>query len=117
MAMELKEGRVSIHGTAARLGVSPRTLQRRLQSNGLNYRNLVELVRRKYAFLLLRRTSLTITEIAMELGYSEHANFARAFRRWTGHSPKLYRQQIQAVARGASRPITNGVASASQATA
>ena len=113
--VELRDGRKGIDGTAARLGISIRTLQRRLTRNGLNYRSLVEAVLKTRALMLLESTSLTVTEIAMELGYSEHANFTRAFRRWTGHSPHMYRERILPATRHRTRLSTSSVFTRSRA--
>ena len=45
---------------------------------------------------LLRETATSVTEIGLSLGYSDHANFTRAFNRWTGHPPKAFRKRILA---------------------
>ncbi|MCB1441783.1 MAG: AraC family transcriptional regulator ligand-binding domain-containing protein [Methyloceanibacter sp.] len=91
--LRLLDGRTDIDGAAQMAGISVRTLQRVLNRDGLNYRRLVELVRLSRAQALLRDTNLTITEVALTLGYSEHANFTRAFSRWTGQSPLHFRQR------------------------
>lgn len=106
---QLRDGRVRIDGTADQLGLSVRSLQRRLTSHGLTYRELVDSVRRNRALLLLEHSSLTVTEIAMELGYSEHANFTRAFRRWIGRAPQLYRQKVVPLARAGRHLSTSRV--------
>lgn len=89
--LRLMEGRTDIDGTAELAGVSTRTLQRSLNDEGLNYRGLLDHVCARRAKQLLAQPNLTITQIALSLGYSEHANFTRAFIRWTGRSPLQYR--------------------------
>lgn len=91
--LRLMDGRTDIDGAAELAGVSVRTLQRFLNRDGLNYRRLVELVRLNRAQSLLKDTDLSITQVALTLGYSEHANFTRAFSRWTGQSPQKFRRQ------------------------
>lgn len=80
----------SIDEVARRLHVSVRTLKRRLADEGTTYSDLVETERRERAMLLLRGGGLSIAEIADRLGYSDAANFTRAFRRWTGRSPRAF---------------------------
>lgn len=82
----------SIEEMARQLHVSERTLKRRLAAEGTTYSELVEAERRERAFLLLRSADLSIAEIADRLGYSDAANFTRAFRRWTGQSPRAFQK-------------------------
>ncbi len=89
--LRLMDGKTDIKGTAAMTGMSVRTLQRVLNTEGLSYRGLLGLVRTQRATALLRETDLTVTQVALTLGYSEHANFTRAFNRWLGCSPVHYR--------------------------
>ena len=84
----------SIDEMARRLHVSERTLKRRLAAEGTTYSDLVEAERRERAFLLLRSADLSIAEIADRLGYSDAANFTRAFRRWTGQSPRAFQKKL-----------------------
>lgn len=84
----------SIDEMARRLHVSERTLKRRLAAEGTTYSDLVEEERRERAFLLLRSADLSIAEIADRLGYSDAANFTRAFRRWTGQSPRAFQKKL-----------------------
>jgi AraC-like DNA-binding protein len=82
----------TIEQVAKRLHVSVRTLKRRLAEEGTTYSELVDAERRERALLLLRSDDLTLAEIADRLGYSDAANFTRAFRRWTGVSPRAFRR-------------------------
>lgn len=77
---------------AARLGLSVRTLHRRLAAQGQPYQDIVDDVRRSLASEFLINTSLTVEEIAGRVGFSEASNFRKAFRKWTGCTPALYRE-------------------------
>jgi AraC-like DNA-binding protein len=82
----------TIDEICAKLGLSPRTLRRRLDERGTSYSSLLEEVRRKQAEELLRRTALSVEQIADSLGYAETASFTHAFKRWTGRPPSRFRQ-------------------------
>jgi AraC-like DNA-binding protein len=80
-------------GAAARvLGVSLRTLQRQLMDQGLSFRAILDELRREQAELLLFDPSLSVFEVAQRLGFVEQASFTRAFRRWTGVTPRRWRE-------------------------
>lgn len=81
----------SLDEVAKALGVSPRTLKRQLAGEGAKFSQLLEEQRRERATLLLRASELRIEEIAERLGYSDPANFVRAFRKWTGMTPRAFR--------------------------
>ena len=81
----------SIHETAGRLGMSRRTLARRLQQEGRSFRDLLSGLRRREAMRLLSDHS--VESVAHSLGYSEARPFNRAFRRWTGLSPSHWRDR------------------------
>lgn len=82
----------SIAATSNMLGMSVRTLQRWLAARQSSYEALVGRGRLMTARTLLEQTDAKVVEIALELGYSDHAHFTRAFRRWTGLSPRAYRR-------------------------
>ncbi len=69
------------------MNLSPRTLSRRLTAEGTSYKDLVSKIRKGKAIELLRTTDRPIEQIALELGYNDLANFYRAFKSWTGHTP------------------------------
>lgn len=79
---------------AALLGQHPRTLRRKLGRLRLQYGDMVEAIRRERAIELLSREDAPVSEIAELLGYTETSNFTRAFRRWTGQSPRDYRNAL-----------------------
>lgn len=74
-------------------GISARTLQRKLAQEGLTYSQIVEKTRLKMAIDYLQDSSLKLVNIAAELGYTDAAHFTRAFKRWTGISPRQFRVQ------------------------
>lgn len=81
----------AIETVAAELGMTSRTLRRRLQTEGASYQQLLDDVRRQLSIDCLQRTRMSIDDIAASLGFSEAANFRQAFKRWTGRSPASYR--------------------------
>jgi AraC-like DNA-binding protein len=76
---------------ARQLGMSERTLQRRLAGDGVSYQDLLEEVRKAAAGRHLDESPFAISEIAYLLGYSEPAAFHRAFKRWYGTTPEQFR--------------------------
>ncbi len=76
------------------LDLSPRTLRRRLSEAGTSFTKVVENWRFKACLNLLEQENLRIGEIGEQLGYANTPNFERAFKRWTGQSPSLYRDQL-----------------------
>ncbi len=82
----------SLAQVARALGLSPRTLKRRLADEASSFSALLEEARRDRALLLLRDPELPLDQLAERLGYSDVANFTRAFRRWTGTTPGAFRR-------------------------
>ncbi len=89
----LPSGQFGMGNVARRLGVSSRTLQRRLRGEGTSFKEVVDATRESLALHYLRRTRLTATEIAFLLGFDEATSFFRAFQRWTGTTPETLRQR------------------------
>jgi len=87
----LPSGACTIARCAQKLGSSVRTLQLRLAESGLKFSDLVEKQRVELACAALRDSPASVHEIAAMLGYSEQASFGRAFKRWTGLTPRAYR--------------------------
>lgn len=85
------DGYPTLEQAASRLNLSSRTLKRRLQQQQLSFRALLDEARLRDGSALLQSTSLSIEVIAQRLGYSEPANFTRAFRKWTGRAPSALR--------------------------
>jgi AraC-like DNA-binding protein len=93
LASRVTRGEMEIEGVARDLGMSSRTLQRRLSVAGLSYQELLDMFRRETAEKCIADRSLSIGEVAYLVGYSEPAAFHRAFKRWTGVTPQAFRQQ------------------------
>lgn len=89
---ELKNGEPSLCGIAAKLHLSPRTLQRRLNEGGHSFSSLLDGIRRDMAHDLLMHSNASITEIGFRLGFSDLSNFIRACRRWFGCTPQKHRE-------------------------
>ena len=91
LVRQLSGGRPDIPAVARELGVSERTLQRRLGSEGTSFQLLLTTARRERARELLADSSLDIDEVAFLLGYEDQSSFFRAFRLWEGETPSNWR--------------------------
>ena len=87
----------TLPSTAARLGVSARSLQRQLEINAETYSNLVDEVRFELARSLLANTNYVVADIGATLRYRDASSFSRAFVRWAGMSPRDYRARYSAM--------------------
>ena len=87
------------HGTADRVAalfsIHPRTLHRRLKACGTNFQALDAQVRFEIARQWLENSSMEVSQIAAALDYADASAFARAFRRWSGTTPSLWRERCQ----------------------
>ncbi len=83
----------TINDCASQVHLAPKTLMRRLKDEGTSFQQLKDIVRRDKAMHLLLRSDLSVYEIAEQVGYSDTAVFSRAFKKWTGESPKRYRDK------------------------
>lgn len=88
----LPSGSASQESIADALHLSPRSLQRKLRDEGTTYKNLLDETRRDLAARYISEKQISVNEVAYMLGFSEPANFSRAFKRWTGASPSAYRE-------------------------
>lgn len=93
VALRLLDGECDIDGAARMAGLGVQGLQRRLRQAGHTYRGVVDLARRARAASLLTETDMAVVDIALSLGYEDHANFTRAFGRWLGCSPSDFRRR------------------------
>jgi AraC-like DNA-binding protein len=93
----------SLQVTARLLHVTPRTLHRRLLDDGTSFRALLEEVRHALAVEHVRSGRLSMQEIAFRLGYSDVANFRRAFKRWEEAPPSAFKPPTAAPAPTARR--------------
>lgn len=89
---QLPSGGISEEAAAAAANISTRTLQRRLRENGQSFGQLTESVRQELAMKYILNPGISLGEISYLLGFSEPSSFSRAFRRWTGETPRKMRQ-------------------------
>lgn len=82
----------TLNDVASMLYLSPQTLRRRLASEGKSYQGVKDALRRDAAIHLLLQPRLTLEDVAQQVGFSETSTFHRAFKKWTGVTPGLYRQ-------------------------
>ena len=92
--LALHEDYPRVDWVSAKMGLSRRSLQRLLGRNGTSFGEIVEQALCRRAIVRLGDRGTAITDIALELGYSDAAHFTRAFRRWTGMPPSAYRQSL-----------------------
>lgn len=88
----LATGRCSMERCAAKLKVSPRTIQRRLTEEGFRFSEIVDQERVEASKRALKDTNDRLSDIALNLGYSDQSSFGRAFKRWTGVTPQAFRE-------------------------
>ncbi|MDX8350191.1 AraC family transcriptional regulator [Cognatiyoonia sp. IB215446] len=94
IARALSEGLPNMADIAQRLGLSARSLHRRLSDHGLSFQTLTEETRSEIAIGMLQEKRYALSEIAFLTGYSEQSAFNRAFKRWTGVTPAAYRKTL-----------------------
>jgi AraC-like DNA-binding protein len=82
---------LDVHSIAAEVGLSPRTLQRRLADEGTSFRDLVRRHRSQVVDRLLKDRKTKMTTIAHDVGYADATTFSRAFKNWCGESPRDHR--------------------------
>jgi AraC-like DNA-binding protein len=87
----LPSGHVSIEEIAAKLSMSVRTLRRRLKDSGTSFKDLLAETRRELGERYIQDNSMSLTEVAFMLGFSDSSSFSRAYKKWTGQSPSNYR--------------------------
>ena len=91
----LPSGKINESEIATRLNITLRQLQRKLSDEGNNFRTILDRTRKELALKYIRNTNIPLTEISYLLGFTEAANFSRAFKRWSGESPGKYRASLQ----------------------
>jgi AraC-like DNA-binding protein len=90
----LPSGHPGLQVVANQLGVSPRTLQRRLAEYDLTHSRLVHQIRVTKACQRLAKKDVHINDIAREIGFATPSSFCRAFQSWTGASPRVFRKGL-----------------------
>ncbi len=84
----------SLEDVAEHLLMHPRTLNRRLQSEGTSFRELLSRARFEVARQLLAGTKMEVTDIGLALGYADPSGFTHAFQRWSGAAPSEWRARL-----------------------
>ena len=87
----LHTGDVGMEIVASKLGMSRQTLYRNLKSEGATFETVLDELRHKMAVNFLSGRKVSVNETAYLVGFSEPAAFSRAFKRWTGVSPRVAR--------------------------
>jgi AraC-like DNA-binding protein len=93
IAQTLSEGAPKMAEIARELGLSARSFHRRLSEQGMSFQTLTEQTRRDLAEGLLRDERHSLAEIAFLTGFAEQSSFTRAFKRWVGQTPAIYRKE------------------------
>ena len=92
----LPTGECNLQEVAELVELSPRMLQKRLQKQGLRFSQILSQARMDVAKQHLRYSDINLTELTLNLGFEDPAVFSRAFKLWTGSSPRHWRQLSQA---------------------
>jgi AraC-like DNA-binding protein len=95
LVQQAPSGRAEMATVARALGMSVRSLRRRMDTEGQTFSSVANEAQSIVAKNLLRNTPRTIQEIAYELGFADTSSFHRAFRRWTGTTPLAYRADLR----------------------
>jgi len=90
----LTQGNATIQKVASSYSMSVRSLQRRISQEGTSFQTILENIRQQEAYRYITSTELSVSDIAQGLGFSDAANFTRAFKRWYACSPDQYRKRI-----------------------
>lgn len=91
----LDNGQASFSWLCQELDTSERSLYRKLEERGHSYQELLDRLRQQLAVQYLQDRQLSLTNIGLMLGYSEHSAFTRAFKSWTGTTPLRFRKMLQ----------------------
>ncbi len=91
---QMPSGNVTDQAIAKALHMGVRALQRKLQDAGTTFKTLLDGTRRELACQYIRDSRLNLNEISFLLGFAEVSSFSRAFKRWTGESPSVFRQSV-----------------------
>jgi len=92
--MQTEIENMSFELVSSELNMTTYTLRRRLKDEGNSFQEIKDSIRRDRAMMLLDKPSLALHEISVQLGFSESAAFNRAFKKWTGLTPGVYREKF-----------------------
>jgi AraC-like DNA-binding protein len=96
IADQLANGQAKLDVVASEVGMSSRSLSRRLSELGTSFNDLIEGLRKQIAHRYLHETDMSCTQIAFVLGYSDVSSFNHAFKRWSGETPTAARKSLAA---------------------
>lgn len=82
----------SLEQVASHFNMSVRSMQRKLSNEGHSFKEIIETLRQEFAFSYLKKSELSIADIAYLLNYNDASGFIRSFKRWTGHTPHTWRK-------------------------
>lgn len=91
----LPRGNISASRVAEKLNMAPSTLALKLSDKGTGFQELLENIRRKLSNSYLHQQDLSVTEITFLLGYSDTSSYSRACKRWTGLSPRQFKESLK----------------------
>lgn len=94
LLVAMQDGQPTIEAVAKAMNMSARTLHRRLLERNLVFKTLLQKTRYQLANQYLKESRLTLSEIALLLGYSEQSAFSRAFKHWSGETPLRYQKRL-----------------------
>jgi AraC-like DNA-binding protein len=94
LLVAMQDGQATIDVVAKAMNMSARTLHRRLTDRRLEFKVLLQKTRYQLANQYLKESRLTLSEIALLLGYSEQSAFSRAFKQWTGEAPLRFQKRL-----------------------
>lgn len=94
LSTEFNQSNATAQQLGARLGLSARSLHRHLQQEGISLQQLKDRSRRRRALALMRQEGLSVSSIALLLGFQDTSAFHRAFKKWTGTTPGRWRQTL-----------------------
>jgi AraC-like DNA-binding protein len=95
MLLRETQGQLTLEEIAGRMNISARTIDRNLKKEHLQFRELAQQVRFERAQALLAQPGATVSGVALQLGFSDAANFTRAFRRHSGATPSDFLKNRQ----------------------
>ena len=90
----LSSGKCSKQRVASEMAMSPSALQQKLAERKSSFQELLNQVRQSLALAYMEQARVSITEMSFMLGFADTSSFTRAFRRWTGKSPRDYRRDL-----------------------
>jgi AraC-like DNA-binding protein len=100
LATALLTGHGSEEHIATLFSMNSRTLRRRLRADGTSFHEVSETARYDMARQMLESSELEVAKIALALGYADHSSFSRAFKRWSGITPSMWRSTRRKSPRG-----------------